>query len=92
MEFQIYNGVLDRNLTTNQIIDKAIEMWDFDSVDQTSKVVTAAIRILVLRFIPMAPNHKDNIWQWAVLIGIRWSKAIMLCLFQWKGRAAGRLL
>ena len=36
MEFQIYNGVLDINLTTNQIIDKAIEMWDFDSVDQTS--------------------------------------------------------
>ena len=36
MEFQIYNGVLDTNLTTNQIIDKAIEMWDFDSVDQTS--------------------------------------------------------
>ena len=42
MEFQIYNGVLDRNLTTNQIIDKAIEMWDFDSVDQTSTLHSAA--------------------------------------------------
>ena len=41
MEFQIYNGVLDRNLTTNQIIDKAIEMWDFDSVDQTSTLHSA---------------------------------------------------
>ncbi|MBR1563361.1 MAG: hypothetical protein IJ645_09175, partial [Ruminococcus sp.] len=41
MEFQIYNGVLDTNLTTNQIIDKAIEMWDFDSVDQTSTLHSA---------------------------------------------------
>lgn len=41
MEFQIYNGVLDINLTTNQIIDKAIEMWDFDSVDQTSTLHSA---------------------------------------------------
>lgn len=41
MAFEIYNGVLDSNLTTNQIIDKAIEMWDFDSVDQTSTLHSA---------------------------------------------------
>lgn len=37
MAFEIYNG----NGTTNDIIDKIIEMWDFDSYDQESSYHSA---------------------------------------------------